>query len=130
MRVLEFQTYFLLLTTWNPAFSTYRGYRNSRLFYMTTPGIPGIPDFFTHEHLEGVGIPDFFVRIVLEFQDFFLSTARGIPDIFVKTVLEFHLFMWGKNYPLWGGGSDVIWNSPLNYAQLQATISSPLMHRL
>ena len=54
-----------------------------------------------HEHLESVGIPDFFVGIVLEFQDFFLSTALGIPDIFVKPVLEFHPFLWEK---LPGGG--------------------------
>ena len=76
---------------------------------MTTPGIS---DFFTLDHLEGVGISDFLVGIVLEFQDFFffylfylftylfifyfyfyfLSTALGIPDIFVKSVLEFHPF--------------------------------------
>ena len=55
--------HFLLLTTWN-----------SRLFYSWSPGISalaGIPDFFTHEHLEGFGIPDFFVGIVLGFHDFF-----------------------------------------------------------
>ena len=29
----------------------------------------------------------------------FWSTALGIPDIFVKLVLEFHLFLLEKNYP-------------------------------
>ena len=87
---------------------------------MTTPGIPGFftldqlefqllvefQTFFTHEHLEGVEIPDFFCRNCFGipgfvcFFLFFWSTALGIPDIFVKPVLEVHLVLWEKIYPL------------------------------
>ena len=72
--------------------------------------------FFTHEHLEGVGIPDFFCRnffgipgfclflFLFLFCFFFLSTALGIPDTFIKPVLEFHVFF----FFFFFRGSDII----------------------
>ena len=66
---------------------------------MTTPGIP---DLFTYEHLEGVGIPDFSVRIVLEFHIFFFFFGQQHLEFqtFVKPVLDSIFFCGEKNYPL------------------------------
>ena len=56
--------YIFLLTTWNSSFSTYKGCWNSRLFYLTTPGIP---DFFTLDYLK--------FQLLLEFQTFLLMST-------------------------------------------------------
>ena len=63
----------------------------------------------------------FLVGIVLEFLFFFffLSTALGIPGIFCQTCFGIPSFLWGKKiYPL-KGGSDIIWNSPIESKSLE-----------